>query len=120
MNRALWVNLNTIVDSGERKKLTQILAELRLRTNTCVANPRATPSVSITDPQKVYKMRFTNSLYPHLFFVSYTHKKRMRWKNLFGAAGFIVLISAFRLQDKYVFENTQGRDAFVKSQEDKK
>ena len=41
----------------------------------------------------------------------------MRWTNIFGAAGVLILVSAFRLQDKFMFRNQAEREQFVKAQE---
>ena len=41
----------------------------------------------------------------------------MKWTNIVGAAGLLVLVSAFRLQDKFIFKNKEAREAFVKAAE---
>ena len=43
----------------------------------------------------------------------------MRWTNLVGAAGLLILVSAIRLQDKFIYANTKEREAEVKAAESK-
>ena len=43
----------------------------------------------------------------------------MKWTNLVGAAGLLILVSAVRLQDKFMYTNTKEREAEVKAAEQK-
>ena len=39
----------------------------------------------------------------------------MKWTNIVGAAALLVVVSAIRLQDRFIFKNQGERDAFVKA-----
>ena len=43
----------------------------------------------------------------------------MKWTNFVGAAGLLLLVSAIRLQDKFIYKNDKERDAAVKAAEQK-
>ena len=43
----------------------------------------------------------------------------MKWVNLVGAAGVLLVITAVRLQDKFIYQNTKEREASSKAAESK-
>ena len=43
----------------------------------------------------------------------------MKWTNLVGAAGLLILVSAVRLQDKFMYTNKTEREAEVTAAEKK-
>ena len=44
----------------------------------------------------------------------------MKWTNFVGAAGLLVLVSAVRLQDNFLFQNKEARKVFTKAADKKK